>query len=294
MTVPSPRLFDHFVLPVGELLDARARYETLGFTVAPSAIHPFGTENCCIFFEDETFIEPLGIAQRETCEAAALKGNQFVRNDQTYRFRVGEEGFSHLVIKSSDAKADHKRFTQLGLSGGKILNFGRSFKNAAGEKQRISFSLAFASDLRAPDAGFFACEPVLKSKGSRGVLLNHKNGVVRTKSVIMSEPNPSDFQYFLQDFLDQRETEASSFSFDIEAGNGTIQVLTPNALNTLYGLTHDSGRGLMLKALVLGVKALDETRALLKQNDIDHIDNGHNLVVKPALGQGAALIFEAV
>ncbi|MGI9355573.1 MAG: VOC family protein, partial [Rhizobiaceae bacterium] len=134
-----PRSIDHLVLPVKEVDDARARYEALGFTVAPTGQHPFGTENCCIFIADGTFLEPLAIANRETSEAAAIKGNTFIRNDQTYRFRVGDEGFSHLVLKTEDATADHRLYRQSGMSGGKQVRFGRKFNTPDGKSSRVSF-----------------------------------------------------------------------------------------------------------------------------------------------------------
>jgi len=54
----SPRILDHLVLPVANIDVARKRYGQLGFTIGADAKHPFGTENCCIFFEDGTFLEP--------------------------------------------------------------------------------------------------------------------------------------------------------------------------------------------------------------------------------------------
>jgi len=89
----TPRTIDHIVLPVADINVARERYERLGFTVAPDGKHPFGTENCCVFLEDGTFLEPLGIAQRETCEAKAIKGHTFVANDQA----IGSAGVLKVI-----------------------------------------------------------------------------------------------------------------------------------------------------------------------------------------------------
>ena len=50
--ISLPRVLDHLVLPVIDIDVARSRYQSLGFTVAPDGRHPFGTENCCVFFED--------------------------------------------------------------------------------------------------------------------------------------------------------------------------------------------------------------------------------------------------
>jgi len=68
----KPRNVDHLVLPVSDLGTSRERMTALGFTVAPEAVHPFGTENACVFFADGTYLEPLAIAQREDCEACLL------------------------------------------------------------------------------------------------------------------------------------------------------------------------------------------------------------------------------
>ncbi|TIX70312.1 MAG: VOC family protein, partial [Mesorhizobium sp.] len=52
---------DHLVLPTARLDAARVRLGSLGFVVAPTGIHPFGTENCCVFFADGTYLEPLAV-----------------------------------------------------------------------------------------------------------------------------------------------------------------------------------------------------------------------------------------
>src|SRR6478735_9325969 len=108
----TPRLLDHLVLPVIDLTTARGRYEQLGFTVAADALHPFGTENACVFLADKTYLEPLAVASREDCEAAALVGNVFIARDQAYRFRRGQDGFSAIVLSTNDAAGDHQRFVE--------------------------------------------------------------------------------------------------------------------------------------------------------------------------------------
>ncbi|WP_234851909.1 VOC family protein, partial [Sinorhizobium meliloti] len=83
----TARPLDHLVLPVADLARTRQRLAALGFTVADEARHPFGTANACVFFSDDTYLEPLAVASREECEAAALEGNAFVARDQAFRFR---------------------------------------------------------------------------------------------------------------------------------------------------------------------------------------------------------------
>jgi len=295
MASPSkPRAIDHLVLPVTEIGDARERYEALGFTVAPAAQHPFGTENCCIFLADGTFLEPLGIAQRETCEAAAINGNTFIRNDQTYRFRCGEEGFSHLVLKTEDAKADHALYKRSGISGGRKVRFSRVFQTPDGESGKVSFKLAFAADQRSPDTGFFACEVVTSTKADRSALQEHENGAVRLKEVIATEINPTDFQYFWQVFLNQRHMDADSFRMSFETSNTKVSVLTPEGARAFYGIeAGQSERGMRFQAFVLAVSDLPALKHRLESADIAFHMRGGSLVVPSASGQGATIIFEA-
>jgi len=293
-THSAPRSIDHLVLPVKEVDDARARYGSLGFTVAPTGQHPFGTENCCIFLADETFLEPLAIAHRETCEEAAIKGNTFVRNDQTYRFRVGDEGFSHLVLKSQNADVDHRLYRQHGMSGGKKVLFARKFKTPDGESGKVSFKLAFAAEQRSPDSGFFACEVVSPVVADRSALQKHENGAVRLKEVIATEVNPTDFQYFLQVFLNQRHMDADSFGISFETQNTKISVLSPDGAQAFYGIEAERlERGMRFEGFVLAVKDMAALKTHLETNNIAFQIRGASLIVPPARGQGATIVFEA-
>ncbi|MEM8750821.1 MAG: VOC family protein [Pseudomonadota bacterium] len=295
--ITSPRLIDHLVLPVAEIDDARERYSALGFTVAPNGLHPFGTENCCIFFRDGTFLEPLGIAQRETCEEKALKGNTFVANDQTYRFRRGLEGFSHVVLKTDDAKADHKLFGKAGILGGKMVRFSRAFQTPDGEKGRVAFHLAFASDQRSPDSPFFSCEVLNAPKVDRSALQTHDNGVMGLKEILISEPNPTDFQYMLQTLLNQREMDANSFGMSFHTGNCDVSVLSPEGLAGLFGVhvnrsSDDNERGMRFEAFVLAVSSLETLRAHLDAKGVEYSTHNGRVVVPPAPGQGMPILFE--
>lgn len=296
ISVIKARMIDHAVLPVESLEVARARYEALGFTVAPDAIHPFGTENCCVFLKDGTFLEPLGIASRETCEEQAIKRHSFVKADQTFRFRVSQNGFSQLVFKSDDANADHKAFKKAGFSAGSKVKFSRSYQKPGEEPQTISFKLAFAGDSRAPDAGFFTCEVKRAPKGGRGALVEHENGVTGMRQIMMSEPNPTDFQYMLQTVLNQRDVDANSFGMELEAANGSIAVLSPEGAAAWFGPQaapkDPHARGLLFQAIVFSVSNMDLLAARLAKQNIEHFMRGTRLIVPPAPGQGTTFAFE--
>ena len=290
---PAPRALDHLVLPVSSLARARERYERLGFTVAPDGVHPFGTENCCVFFEDDVFLEPLAVRRREDAEAAALAGNTFVQRDGAYRFRRDIEGFSHLVVRSGDAEADHRAFDAAAMSAGDMVRFERRFQTMDGAEARAAFALAFAGDLRAPDAGFFACEVVDSPDVDRAALRQHANGATSISEVVLSEPNPTDFQYFLQELFEQRRMDDHSFGIEFELANTKVSVLTPTGLRAFCGLeTGDGSRGLLHQTFVIAVSSLDAVRAILDEADLEAIDVGSRLLVPWAPGQGTAFLFE--
>jgi hypothetical protein len=283
------------VLPVEDLDTARARHSALGFTVAADARHPFGTENACVFFADGTYLEPLGIAQREECEEAARSGNVFVARDQAYRFRRSENGFSALVVGSKDAGADHDRFVELGMSGGDMLTFSRPMKLPDGSEVTPSFKLSFAADLRAPDFFGFAVERINVPAADRSALTNHPNGVVGISEVILSEPNPTDFQYFIQELACNREVDANSFGMSVELDGATVTVFNKAGLETHLGIVDPSReRGLMGRAVVYGVPDLQALSALLLKNEVAVRQVAGRLIVDPARGQGACYCFEEI
>ncbi|KQT60598.1 hypothetical protein ASG54_09205 [Aureimonas sp. Leaf460] len=281
-------------MPVPHLETARASLASLGFTVAPDAVHPFGTENACIFFSDGTYIEPLGIAEREVCEVQAIAGNVFVAHDQAYRFRRGVPGFEGLAFASDDALADRGRFERAGIADGEILEFRRLARSPDGSEAELGFRLAFARDRRAPDLSLFACEPIHRFKPDRSALTGHPNGTTGIRRVVMSEPNPTDFQYLLQEVVGERSILADGFGFSIETGNVTIEVASPDALGLRYGAARDGERGLRIEGLVLGTRDLSAVEDHCRRAGAPATRLGERLVVRLGSASGAFLAFERV
>jgi len=295
MTVSSrtPRPIDHLVLPVFELALARDRLTALGFTVAKDARHPFGTENCCVFLADGSYLEPLGIANREECEAAAREGNAFVARDQAFRFRRGLDGFSGIAMATGDAFEDDRRYAAAGLSGGEVLEFSRDMLLPDGMKATGSFRLAFAADLRSPDFFFFASQRVVALPSDRKALEAHENGVVALAEVVLSEQNPTDFQYLVQEAADEREVEALSFGMTVETPRGRITVLNDAGLEGFYGIAPVAGadRGLKGQAVVFKVSSLSDCRRLLTERGVAFRERDNRLLVPPVPGQGVLFVF---
>jgi hypothetical protein len=285
------RNLDHFVMPVADLASARARYLSLGFTVAPEANHPFGTQNCCIFFSDGTFIEPLAIGNAAAYSQAVSENHSFVGGHYHFTNKNGPEGFSHLVVNSKNAHADHASFCMLEISGGNIVDFGRTFTKADGTQGEVAFSLAFAREPMADDASFFACEIVKSVPGGRGTLVNHENGVLRTKQVLASASEPEMFRSFFDQLL-QVENANVENGISFKTATGVVSVLTSDQLLEEFGIRVKDQKQLHLQALVLQVADIGGTRDLLAKNNVSVHENKNRIIVPPASGQGGTIVFE--
>ncbi len=268
------RRIDHCVLPVADLGVAGARFEALGFTVAPVARHPFGTGNACVFLADDSYLEPLAIVDRVGSDAAVAEGNVFVARDRAFRRRFGDEGFSALVFKTDDADADQTRFVASGMSGGPMLTFSRPYVDEAGERT-LTFRLAFAGQDAEVGGFLFTCERVGPTP-DRSHLTRHANGALGIVAVAGSA-GPAAAQMVATAIGAGREGEGRQvWEFDgarleLEAAPG----------------------GLAFTAIRFAVEDIAATEDLFKRAGIAYVAAEGMLVVPPAPGQGATLQFEA-
>ncbi|MCF6321857.1 MAG: VOC family protein [Rhizobiaceae bacterium] len=283
------RPIDHVVLSVRDLVQARERYNALGFKVAPVAQHNFGTQNAIVPFANGTFLEPLAIGESELVEKNILKGNPFLIRDRAFRFRHGCDdfagGLSMVALAGTNAKADRKKFRKAGLRTGKMATVKRP-----GLKIRASFAL----DDRAADCTFFACErkdgPPVFDPG----LTNHANGALRIDGVTLVEENPIDFAGYLKTVTGLDTFSENEDGLEFQLGNGGLSVLTPEGLKSGYGIELPATRcreGLMAVTFDIAVSSLDKTAMLLAQRGIEARQVGERIVVANAPGQGAMLAF---
>ncbi|MEM9332825.1 MAG: VOC family protein [Pseudomonadota bacterium] len=283
MTKMTPRNLDHLVLPVPSLEVSRARLTALGFTVAPDARHAFGSENCCVYFSNGTYLEPLAIGHRETVEEAINKGNTFLRRDFGYRFRKGDNGFSAVCFTGADAKSEKQDFRNAGYQTGKIVTVKRP-----GLKVRAMFAM----DERAPDVTLFRCERPDGPPTFPAGLVKHQNSAIRLARVALYEDEPSDFQYYLQTVAGVREIRSHSFGLDMELPNAHLSALNESGVETFYGLRDlPTGRGMIAIGFDIEVSDLKQTSGTLKKNGIPFREIGARLIVEKAEGLGATIAF---
>jgi hypothetical protein len=291
MTKPEPRPLDHLVLPVPALHTARDRLLALGFTVAPDGVHPFGTANCCVFFADGSFLEPLAVVDGHIAEAAGRDGNVFVRHDSEFRERGGTNGFSALVYGTADATSDHETFRRKGVTAGDVLDFGRDFISADGTQDRAEFRLAFARSTDAPDCLFFTCERVMVPDVDRSALLSHANGATGIGQVMLVSPKPSAQAMFLENVTGAAAAPARDGGLAFGSGSFELVVLTPAEFAARTSLPPELNAEPQFRAVVVGCPDIGSVEARLRETEVAFHHAPAGLVVPPGPGQGAAFIF---
>ncbi|RWE76879.1 VOC family protein [Mesorhizobium sp.] len=290
MTKKSAHPLDHLVLPAQDLDAVRLRLTSLGFVVAPTGIHPFGTENACVFFTDGTYLEPLAIENEQTADLAISEGNVFVARDRLYRQTLGEEGFSAVVFGTANADADHRRYVEAGLSAGGMLSFSRAFTDANGKSDVASFKLAFVSDKEADEAFLFACQRINAPKIDRTALQAHANGVTGILEIIAVSDRPA-----AQIGLIATAAEADASDGDaVRLPNAVLSVLSCEDYGSRFGLKVAPSPNLRFTAIVFSVRDTAAAKQLLADNAVRHNMSGNDIVVPPAPGQGAAFIFREI
>lgn len=285
----SPRSLDHLVLPTRSLETARRRLTGLGFTVAPRGTHPFGTENCCVYFPGGTFLEPLAIADQAAADAAAARENVFVARDRTFRRAAGEEGLSALVLASGDADADHRAFAAEDISAGPMLAFSRPFVDAAGRSDEAAFRLAFAAPRGGEGAFFFACQRIAVPKVDRSALERHANGASAIRSVVAVADDVDGANRFLAKLV---QAPAPSGAGVFALRNAMLEILDPAAFAERFGGAAPAGSGLRLAAVRFAVADRGRLREQLDGHEVPFTARGFQDVVAAAPGQGALFVFE--
>jgi hypothetical protein len=289
MTLP----IDHLVLPVANLDIARTRLNASGFTVAPVGVHPFGTINCCVYLAGGTFLEPLAIGDPSEADEAIREGNVFVARNRAFRARHGDNGFLALVFGTADANADDRRFHDTAISAGRMLEFSRPFVDAAGKTDTASFRLAFAAEPDSHETFFFTCERVNVPKVDRSALERHANGVSELKGVLLVAENPAAHRGFLELLTGADAIAENDSGFEIDAGNGTVLVVDPEAANAHCGVEEAGNDALQLCAAIFAVTTLEPAESLFKANAISYEKRDRRIIVPPAPGQGTTFVFEA-
>jgi hypothetical protein len=284
------RGLEHVVHAVSDLDGAAALYRRLGFLVGGRNQHPWGTHNHIVQFPG-FFVELLTVAEPQKVGDDGFS-RLFAGFNQS--FLAHQEGLSLLILESRNAAADAAAFASAGIAASDRLTFEREGRRPDGRPVRVAFSLAFVRDARAPFVGFATCEQHYPENFWSPEFQAHPNTAAGVAGVVLVAENPADHHVFFSAFVGERNLLATSNGITVKTPRGDIEVMTPGAFRSHFGVTApDIAGGARLAALRFAVRAPAEAETMLGRAGIRGVELKGRLVVGPEQAMGATLVFEA-
>lgn len=284
------RGIDHLVLAVRDLEAARAAYDRLGFMLTPEARHPFGTKNSLVRL-DGSFLELLAIADPAAIPQPTKTFFSFAAFNRDFLER--REGLSMLALKSRGTEADIADFAGQGLTVYDPVEFERIARAPDGSERKVAFSLAFTSERRLKECGFFTCRHRFPENFWRREYQHHANSARGIQSIVMVARDPADFHEFLSKFAGERDIESDSLGISIDTGEGRIDVVTPVAFRAWFGqaLEIEADPKPRFVASRIVVAELGAARDVLRANGVSFEERMSQVVVPAAEAGGSVLAF---
>jgi hypothetical protein len=274
---------NHLVLASQDLEAMRSAYQTLGFTVLPRGQLPFGINNTVIQL-DGSYLELLTVTGPRDVPGHSPGHFSFGAFNRDYLAR--HEGFSMLVLDTTDARADIESWRQAGFQVYQPFDFSKTARMPDGENVELSFSLAFVTHPAAPWFRLFACQYSRPEYYAQPRYQNHANAASTVQDVWIVGESAQD----LTDFL-SKVTGASSHSKDsdvtvLQTRTGVIVLAHPRAFGAAFGVSAPHPEdGPHLAGFTIGCRTLAHPAVL------DLPKTGARYVLPPSRGFGTAIAF---
>ncbi|HXD43975.1 MAG TPA: VOC family protein [Pseudolabrys sp.] len=282
------RGLDHIVHAVRDLDRAAELYRRLGFTVGARNRHPWGTHNHIVQFPG-CFIELLAFVEPEK-----LGGDAFSSLFAAYNrdFAGAHEGLSMLILESRDSGHDVSDFRVAGIAASESLRFEREAKRPDGTAVKVGFSLAFAEDRKAPQIHFATCQQHFPENFWNPAFQTHANSVAGIAAVVVVTDDPAAHRAMLHAFSGAEAVREEGDGYAMTLPRGAIEVMTGAEFVRRYGVpAPQTDGGARLAALRFATANPAAARALIGAAGIPARHAGGALVVQPAAGLGATLLF---
>jgi hypothetical protein len=286
----TPRPIDHLVLAGHDLEAMRATYARLGFTVAPTARHPFGTSNSVIQM-DGNYLELLAVTDPAKIPEPTETRFSFAAFNRDYLKQ--REGLSGVALQSPNAAADSAAFAAHDLPVYDLGHFERTARAPDGTEKPLAFTLAYTSDARVHgQAAFFACQHHYPENFWQREYQRHPNGALRVDSAVFVTRDPADFHIFFTYFTGQHDILSTSLHTRFALGPNSIDVESPVAFRAYFGedVGDDPRRFTGYRVAVADIAA---TRAHLQTNTVPFAELHDALVVPSSFAHGCAVAFIA-
>jgi catechol 2,3-dioxygenase-like lactoylglutathione lyase family enzyme len=283
------RGIDHLVIAVRDLDAAGRFYETLGFRVGGRNRHPWGTENRIVQLAG-SFLELITAGEGAPIPPHANRQFSFGAFVRDYLSR--REGLAMLVLDSSDARADALAFAGAGIGDFEPFSFERRGTRPDGSETQVAFTLAFAQDEAAPQAGFFVCQHHYPDNFWNPEFQSHPNRASILSAVVLATPEPKGHVSFLRAFTGTDATEQGDHDATFLLERGRIDVMTADDAAEIYGSVDVEPQEPALAAFAVRIPDPDRQALRLEAAGVPFQRIGSRLVVPASAASGVAIAFE--
>jgi catechol 2,3-dioxygenase-like lactoylglutathione lyase family enzyme len=284
------RGLDHLVLGVRDLEAAAEFYARMGFQAGARNRHPWGTANRIVQFPG-TFLELVSVADADAIPPHS--DGRFSFGAFVLGFLSRREGMAMVVLDSADAEADAARFASTGIGAFSPFFFERQGRKPDGTEVQVAFTLAFARDPGAPNAGFFVCQHHFPENFWNERFQVHQNGATGVSAVVLCSPHPEQHDDFQQTFTGQPASALSGASRSYSLARGRIDVLTTDDAAAAYGSVAITGDEVLFVAYAVKVPDIESQAHRLAVAGVPYQRIGARLVVPASAAFGVAISFAA-
>jgi len=285
-----PRGLDHIVHAVRDLDAAAAFYASAGFTVGARNRHPWGTHNRIVQFPG-FFIELITVGEPGLIPMPPQGSFSF--GGFTRDFLARGEGLSMLVLEGKGAAGDVAAFHQAGIGHLDQFDFERDAKRPDGSTVKVGFSLAFATDPKAPDIGYFTCQQHYPENFWNPAFQIHSNGVAGIAGVTMVADRPADHAAFFRAFCGVSDVTSNPNGIAVRTPRGEIGVMDSTAYRRQFAVKPPNlADGARLAAIRLSLRNKAALISALGKGGIAPVEHLGNVIIPSDIGHGATLIFE--
>jgi len=229
---------NHLVLAGHDLEALRSTYQALGFTFRPRGELPFGISNLVIPLQD-SYLELLSVTGPHPEHSPGHFSFGAFNRDYLAR----HEGFSMLVLDTTDARADILSWREAGLQVYEPFDFSRMAPMHDGEQVKLSFSLAFVSHPAAPWLGLFACQHYRPEFFYQPQYQNHSNAASTVQDVWIAGEAAQDLADFLSKGHGSEQRQEKRRSDRPADANGRHSAGAPAYVRGGFWRTGASSRG---------------------------------------------------
>ncbi|MEM7426002.1 MAG: VOC family protein [Pseudomonadota bacterium] len=284
---------DHLVLCVRDLDEARKRYSDMGFTLTPTAHHPFGTSNSLVQLYDKCFLELLAIGDRAKIAPADPGHFSFGDFNRNYIENGPGEGLSMLVLDSTDASSDRQAYEKAGLDIYEPFGFSRRARLPDGDEVTVGFSLTFVTHQEIPSAAFFTCQQHAPEHFWKPEYQVHGNQATGIDDVILLADDPHRYADFLKGFTGVRELKSWKGGVAAETARGDVSIISLDEWDLHYpaSFAPDLAAGPCLAAYRVRVGQIEPVQERLRQAEITRIHYGRGIAVPPDEAFGVTIEF---